>query len=236
MKKNVIYLVLTCFISYLYSQSASDYFFKAVDMEAKGLLDEAIQLYTIGIKLEPTSYQLYNARGIAYKKKRVYDLAIIDYTKAIQLNNDFVFAYNNRAIAYYFLNNFKNAKNDFLKAIELNPQEGYYYFLNLATALKISKEEYNNAIDLLKKNIELINEQWSYQIAKYLTGMIKEKEFLVKTDNLKERLCEAYFYIAIKAKGEKKNFKAKRSFKKVIKTELVNFIEYEIAQKELIKK
>lgn len=229
--KFVIFIILITTL--LFSQTASDYFYKGLELESRGLLDEAIQLYTLGLEIEPSSYQLYNARGIAYKKKKKYDYAIRDYTKAIQLNPNFVYAYNNRAISYYFMNNFFNSKNDFLIAIKLNPNEGYYYFLNVFVCVKISNEEGMLVLNLLKENINMISDNWAYQIGCYLIDKIKEKELLIKTEGQKERLCEAYFYIAVKSLLKKQKFRARSYFKKVLKTNLTNFIEYEIAAKEL---
>ncbi|MBN2547203.1 MAG: tetratricopeptide repeat protein [Spirochaetes bacterium] len=236
MKKSSFIIILFLFCSFIYSQSSSDYFFKGLDLEAKGLYPEAIQMYTMGLSLAPNSYELYNSRGIAYKKNREYENAIRDYTKAIKINVGFVFAYNNRGICYYLIKDYHKASKDFERAILLNPHFGYYYFLFMVASYKISNQAYKDALYTLKSNKELITDKWLYQIAKYLSGEITIRKLLNNADSSIEKLCEAYFYIGFKSRTEKRFCRAKRYFKKCIKTDQKNFIEYELALKELKKK
>ncbi len=236
MKKLLLIISLFLFNFSIFSQNSSDYFFKGLDLETKGLYPEAIQMYTMGLSLNPNAYELYNSRGIAYKKNREYEKAIQDYTKAVSINAGFVFAYNNRGICYYLVKDYFKASKDFERAVLLNPHFGYYYFLFMVSSFKISKEAYKDALFTLKSNKELITDKWLYQIAKYLSGEISLKKLLSYTDNSIEKLCEAYYYIGFKSLAEKRIFRARRYFKKTINTKQENFIEYELALKEIKRK
>ena len=50
-----------------------------------GNYEEAIQIYTNGLKTHPTDARLYRHRGHRYISKRCIDKAIVDFTKAYQL-------------------------------------------------------------------------------------------------------------------------------------------------------
>jgi len=236
MKKFIFLFLLFLFNLFIFAQNSSDYFFKGLDLETKGLYPEAIQMYTMGLSIAPNSYELYNSRGIAYKKNREYEKAIKDYTKAVEINSGFIFAYNNRGICYYLIKDYHKATKDFERAVLLNPHFGYYYFLFMVSSFKISKQAYNDAFYTLKSNKDLITDKWLYQIANYLSSETTLKKLLSYTDNSIEKLCEAYYYIGFKSLTEKRIFRARRYFKKCIKTDQENFIEYELALKEIKRK
>lgn len=234
--KKIIICFLLLFGIFCFSQDGTEYFYKALDLESKGFLNEAIQMYGKVLEVFPDSFEIYNNRGIVYKKLKKYDQAIMDYTSAIKLKPDFAFAYNNRAISYYFIKEYKKACDDFESAIKYNPSEGFYYFLHLTSSLKISKEALEKSMVLLNKNKDFIKDRWTYNIADFLIGKIKAKDLINKSDYNSERLCEAYFYIGLKYLISGKKFGAKSYFKKCLKTKQINFIEYELAQMELKKK
>jgi len=233
MKKLIFIFIFFVFILFIYAQSPNDYYYQGLDLESKGLIEEAVQVYTEGINLMPDVPELYNSRGIAYKKLRKYENAVKDYTKAIELRPTFVYAYNNRSIAYYFLKDYAKALADNDKAVHYNPEEAYYYFLNAIISSKISKKELKDSISFLKANMNLIKDNWAFNIAKYLTGGIKIKDLIKAADFMPERLCEAYCYIGYKSLFEKRKFRAKSYFKKSVKTNQKKYLEYEMSLYEL---
>lgn len=55
---------------------------------AQNKLDEAIQLYTEAIDLDPENHILYSNRSAAYAKAKKYDSALTDAEKTVELKPD----------------------------------------------------------------------------------------------------------------------------------------------------
>ena len=55
---------------------------------AQNKLDEAIQLYTEAIELDPDNHILYSNRSAAYAKAEKYELALTDAEKTVELKPD----------------------------------------------------------------------------------------------------------------------------------------------------
>lgn len=55
---------------------------------AQNKLDEAIQLYTEAIDLDPYNHILYSNRSAAYTKAEKYELALTDAEKTVELKPD----------------------------------------------------------------------------------------------------------------------------------------------------
>ena len=63
----------------------------------------------------------YEARGLAYHKKRDYDRAIADFDKAIELNPDKVGFHISKGISYIEKGDKERAVGAFRKALEIDP-------------------------------------------------------------------------------------------------------------------
>jgi len=63
----------------------------------------------------------YEARGLAYHKKRDYDLAIADFNKAIEINPDEVGFHISKGITYVEKRDRDGAIAAFRKALEIDP-------------------------------------------------------------------------------------------------------------------
>jgi uncharacterized protein (TIGR02145 family) len=90
--------------------------------------DEAIEDYTVAIKLKPDESiylnsrgNAYYSRGVKYSNKKDYDLAITDYTTAIKLKPDNPVYLYSRGNAYYNKENYNLAIADFEAALRINP-------------------------------------------------------------------------------------------------------------------
>ncbi len=63
----------------------------------------------------------YEARGLAYHKKRDYDRAIADFDKAIELNSDEVGYHISKGISYIEKRDKERAIAAFQRALEMDP-------------------------------------------------------------------------------------------------------------------
>lgn len=93
-------------------------------LHEQGMLDEAIELYTRAIQLDPNLAAAYNNRGLAYDEKGDLGRAIADLDRAIQLDPNAAPTYYNRGLAHKALGKKAEAISDFEKFISLtdNPQ------------------------------------------------------------------------------------------------------------------
>jgi tetratricopeptide (TPR) repeat protein len=88
----------------------------------KGLFDNAIEDYTMAIKLEPNNPFYYAARGVVYSKKEFFDRAIEDFSTAITRQPEYMKAYFERGNAYLKTRNYDSAIEDFTTVIKIDPE------------------------------------------------------------------------------------------------------------------
>jgi tetratricopeptide (TPR) repeat protein len=88
----------------------------------KGLFDNAVEDYTMAIKLEPNNPFYYAARGVVYAKQEFFDRAIEDFSAAINRYPEYVKAYFERGNAYLKTRNYDNAIEDFTTVIKIDPE------------------------------------------------------------------------------------------------------------------
>ena len=122
--------------------------------------DEAIEVLTEAIKLNPKFAKAYHNRGSSYHRKAEYDLAIRDYSRAIELSPDFALSYSNRGKSYASKGDYEQALRDFAKAIELDPKEKTFYIDQGLAYLDTG--DYDLAIRSLNKSIRLKPANFTY--------------------------------------------------------------------------
>lgn len=85
---------------------------------SRGENDQAVELISRAIAVDPTEHRYYNDRGVAFKRAGNLDRAVADYTKALEIKPDFANALNNRGVAHIERGNFEKAIEDFAGALE----------------------------------------------------------------------------------------------------------------------
>lgn len=150
-------LVLVCILVFAsagsaQSQAAKDAFnaglaCQEIDYDCK------INNFTKVIELDPTVFEAYLERGIAYRKMDSNDLALADLNKALELKPDSAKAYYFRGIVNGEEGNFELAIADFNKTIQLKPDvaDSYnnrgYTYLRLGNS-RLALEDFDKAIQL----------------------------------------------------------------------------------------
>ena len=108
----VLLSVLFLGMTFVYADTAEEYFNRGLANDKQGNWSEAISNYTNAIKINPNFAAAYFNRGNAYYNNGNYDLAISDYTKATGINPNLPQAYNNRGGAYINKGNNDQARLD----------------------------------------------------------------------------------------------------------------------------
>jgi len=141
-----------------------------------------------------------------------------------------------RGFIYMHQGNFKLAEAEYKSYIKTAEKPSLYYILLLFVSEAKSGVIDNELLDKHFKNAD--TKKWPYPIYQMLTDKIDYEKCLKLTQTekpeiTKGNLCEAYFYIGERylANGNEKEGIA--YLKKCIKTDVKNFMEYMIAEKEL---
>ncbi|KAK7598121.1 hypothetical protein V9T40_006356 [Parthenolecanium corni] len=97
-------------------ETANEYF-------KKMMYDDAINLYSKAIELNPNVAVYYGNRSLAYLKTECFGYALNDATKAIDLDKNYIKGYYRRAAAYMSLGKFKQALRNFEAVTKAKPND-----------------------------------------------------------------------------------------------------------------
>ncbi len=86
------------------------------------MYNEAIELYSKAIEIDPNVAVYYGNRSLAYLKTECFGYALNDATKAVELDKNYLKGYYRRAAAYMSLGKFKQALRDF-EAVTFHPDQ-----------------------------------------------------------------------------------------------------------------
>ena len=200
----------------------------------KGDLDGAVADYSRAIEINPNYAVAYINRGNAKNEKGDLDGAVADYSRAIEIAPDYAMAYSNRGDVFQAKGQFDRAVADFNKEVELNTKDEYAC-LRLLIATWLAKGDTGGATATLRKHIDAnSSDDWVRTISKYYVGIDNLNEQAVLAEarkgkdgkEVKERLCEAYYYLGVKrlVAGNRKG--AAEYFTLSIETNVKSFREY----------
>ena len=177
MKKILFFLLFPVFI---FSQTADEFFERALDKNKKNDFQYQIDNYTKCLKINPNYFEAYDNRGRAFFKLKKYNAAIADYTKFISFNNKDAKVYNNRGIAYSMIENYYKAISDFTKSMKIdskysnpikNRGRAYYYLGKYNEAIM----DFTNSLKLDPNNPNTYRDR----------GVCKEESGLYYCDDFK---------------------------------------------------
>ena len=169
-----------------------------------GYYQEAIKLFTLGIKNHPNDARFYRHRGHRYISTRQYDKAISDFEKAVQLidgqpdqiepdglpnakNIHLSTLHGNiwyhLGLAYYL----KNDMNDALKAFSKRSVTQKYddnivsggHWLYMINSRLNKIEESNAVINEVHQDMDIIENMSYHQSCLFYKGELKESEIII---------------------------------------------------------
>jgi len=165
-----IFLVLTFLCSPAMSETAVDWFNKAIALsDGKKFTDphKAILYLSNAIKIQPNDAEMYYNRGVAYENLGQYQPAIKDYNQAISLKPAYSEAFYNRGTLYSEIGQYRQAIEDFNQAISLQPNDAEAYHGRGFAYDKLGQyqqaiEDYNKAISLQPNYASAYNNRGIY--------------------------------------------------------------------------
>ena len=128
MKKLILTSICCLILTAAFSQDPKKIYEKGLEKAQAGKLEEAINLFSSAIQLQPEDYYSWYNRGIAESILNLYDEALQDFNQTIKLAPDYKKAYLNRGTTRKHLTDYEGAINDYTFAIRLDEKyaEAYY--------------------------------------------------------------------------------------------------------------
>ena len=170
---------------------------------------------------------------------------MMQYTKAyemfdnvLELDGEHEYAYLNRGIALYYGARPQLAVTDLRSFLDFAPDDPYRVLWLYLAQRDIDVEAALSQLNTSKQALDPQN--WAYNLVALYAGDIDEETLLngisqgvESQQELSQRLCEAYFYLAKlhQAKGEETL--ATDYFRLALSTNVYEFVEYKYARLEL---
>ena len=126
----------------------------------KGKYQQAYDLYTSAIALEPNAADYYDRRSTALYKMEQYEAALADESKAIALEPNNAEYYHGRAVILHAMERYEEALKDRIKAIELEPEKARYWQQRGVTLRAMGR--YEEALKDSNRAVELEPENAKY--------------------------------------------------------------------------
>jgi len=143
---------------------------QGVELRKQGKYEEAIQIFTEAIKVNPQNAVLYLQRADTYRMAKKSDLAISDYSQALSMSPKVPGAYYARGLAYGGKGSYNEAIQDFSQVIAMQPRAYNAYFFRGMTYLH--KNQIEDAVNDFNQAIKLKPDDYkSY----YYKGIAAEK-------------------------------------------------------------
>jgi tetratricopeptide (TPR) repeat protein len=118
-----------------------------------GKYNQAIEIYTRILNIDPSIHEAYTNRGIAKYHLDLFQLAIQDFNMALRINGSDFWALAYRGLSYRELGNLQQAVSDLSRAIQVQPSEAFVYYERALT--KALMNSYQDAIADLTKAINM---------------------------------------------------------------------------------
>ncbi len=127
-KAAIIVLMMLLTVPTLNAANPGELFGKGISLLKQGEFQNAIDVFSQLIELEPENPDAYRNRGVAYMKLAQYDAAISDFESALKIRPEIKGIYSNLGVAWYYKKEYQKAITYYDKEIELKSDNHYAYF------------------------------------------------------------------------------------------------------------
>lgn len=222
------------------AQSAQLYYDRGVMYDSVGLRSLARLDFMRALRLKPDMADAYNFLGIHYTLAGSFEQAYEAFDSVLELSPEYEFAYLNRAIAFYYAGRNDLAQVDFQQFYQLKPQDPYrilWRFFGFAATDPIAAQQ-----TLTQQLATLDPAEWGTNLVRFYAGELSERALLdsVITEvsgpqQLAERLCEAYFYLAKWHQARGNVPQALVYYHKALATNVYEFVEHRYTRLEMAR-
>jgi Tfp pilus assembly protein PilF len=127
MKRILITIILFMSISFLFSQTAEDYYKMGLEQDRLGQSTKAEEYFRKSLEVDPNYHLSIFEYAKMYIRARSYDLALTELNKVINLAPEFPDAYMERGNIYLQYVDHTKACKDFKKAQQLGNKKAKEY-------------------------------------------------------------------------------------------------------------
>ncbi|MBI5074502.1 MAG: tetratricopeptide repeat protein [Nitrospirae bacterium] len=200
-----------------------------------GRPDDAISDFLLILKKKSDDIEALYEMGNAHANKHEFAEAIRLFDKVSGLEPTHTLAMYSRAQAYYCLGAYEKALEEFQKCIKAGIYDEYCRIWTLIIMKQIKSDGYDRYAEEFKTYVSAAKTgEWIRIVSRYLLDLDAASEADVLTEARKaksaretdERLCEAYFFLAVKnlQNGDKQS--AAAFLQKSLDTNVYEFYEY----------
>ncbi|WP_337878713.1 lipoprotein NlpI [Rheinheimera sp.] len=218
-------------------QRARLFYDRGVMYDSVGLRALARFDFLRALRLQPDMADAYNFIGIHHTLVGNYNEAYESFDAALELAPDYDYAYLNRGIALMYDGKNDLAVSDFEAFYQAKPADPYRSLWLYFAESKKSVPEAQARMALNEARLD--SQHWASQIIAFYLGKITEQQLLeiaadpqLNPQQLAERLCEVYFYLA-KWHEQQHPTKALDYYKKALATNIHEFVEHRYARIEM---
>ena len=219
-------------------QRAELFFQRGVIFDRVGLRAMARLDFNRALREKPDFADAYNLNGVYLTQNQEFDEAYESFDSALELAPDYAYANLNRGIALYYGGRPRLAAQDLKVFLDDEPGDPYRLLL---WYLALERMDPKAALVTLQQYQQQHgSDEWAWDIVNVYLGTMSEEQLLNRiaeesADNqeLAERLCEAYFYLAKQAQRNDNLEKAEVYFKLALATNIYDFVEHRYSLLEL---
>ncbi|WP_319782183.1 lipoprotein NlpI [Oceanisphaera sp. IT1-181] len=219
-------------------QRAELFFQRGVIFDRVGLRAMARLDFNRALRERPDFADAYNLNGVYLTQNQDFDEAYESFDSALELAPDYTYANLNRGIALYYGGRPALAARDLKVFLDEEPTDPYRLLLWYLALEKIDPK--SALLSLKNHQVQYGSDEWAWDIVNVYLGTVDEEQLLnriaeesVDNQELAERLCEAYFYLAKRAQHNGEPQQAEVYFKLAIATNVYDFVEHRYSLLEL---
>ncbi|MBL1378663.1 lipoprotein NlpI [Zobellella sp. CGMCC 1.18722] len=219
-------------------QRAELFFQRGVVFDRVGLRAMARLDFNRALRERPDFADAYNLNGVYLTQNQEFDEAYEAFDSALDLAPDYTYANLNRGIALYYGGRPELAARDLKTFLDEDPSDPYRL---LWWYLALEQLDPRSASRSLAAHQQAHgSDEWAWDIVNVYLGKVSDEQLLNRiseesADNqeLAERLCEAYFYLAKQAQRNGQPDQASVYFKLALATNIYDFVEHRYSLLEL---
>ncbi|WP_413111027.1 lipoprotein NlpI [Thaumasiovibrio sp. DFM-14] len=206
--------------------------------DSLGLRDLARLDFNQSLQYKPDQADVFNILGVYYTQTGFFDAAYEAFDSVLELKPLHPFAQRNRGIALYYGQRYWLADDDLLRHYEENINDPYrviwLYLNDLELDSASAQEKLASRYDAADKT------GWGWEIVEMYLNLRPESELLhvvamesQSNEELAEKLCEVYFYMAKRYQHNGDFSSAVALYKMAMAGNVYEFIEHRYAMLEL---